>query len=179
MDKRLGEMEIARRRIMRFCGWLRWAFGGCLVLYCFAVAAIIFVAIFPPEGFNYTGPSSILLFLPLACNVFAGGLILFVIVQMLNTVKKGLSPFSLSSARLIKALAIILMIGVVSGVFIDPGMQFGAVSTSGSIALKSIGNENDVAYIDVRGLFLSIICFALSPIFRYGALLQSEADDLI
>lgn len=179
MNKRLGEMEAARKRIIRLCGLLRWVFGGCLALYCFAVAAIIYVAMFPPDGFNYIGPSSIFPFLPLVCNVFAGGLTLFIIIRMLNTVKKGLSPFSFSSARLIRVLAIVLAIGAVSGAFIDPGARFGAVSSSGSIALKFIGNENDVAYIDVRGLFLSIICFALSPIFRYGALLQSEADDLI
>ena len=102
-----------------------------------------------------------------------------VIAQMLRTIGKGESPFSLSSARQIKVLAIVLLVGVVAGALITPGTQVGSVSESGAISLMSIGHTTDIAYIDLGDLLLSIICFALSPIFRYGALLQSEADDLM
>lgn len=179
MDKRFKEMNATRKRIMRLCGLLKWIFRLCLVLYALAVMLIVFVAIFPPDGFSYIGPNSFAAFLPMICDVFAGGFVLIIITKMLKSIEKGHSPFTFSSAQQITVLAVVLLVGVISGAFIDPGMQVGAASMSGSISFESAGGKNDAAYIDVRGLILSIICFALLPIFRYGAMLQSETDDLV
>lgn len=179
MDRRLSQMEAARKKVSSLCRYLSWVFLFCLVLYCLIVLLIIFAAIFPPAGFSYVGPASIFAFLPIGCNVFAGGFALFLIMRMLKAIGEGLSPFTPLLARYIKVLAIVLLVGVVVRAFIDPGIQVGSVNGSSSIAYESAGNENHSVYIDSKGLFISIICFALSPIFRYGALLQSEADDLI
>lgn len=182
MDKRFDQIEKSRKNITRFCRWLSWAFNVFFAGYCLAVAGVTFFAIFPLPGFSYVGPDSMLAFLPIVCNVFAGGLALFLVAQMLRTVGKGLSPFSLSCSRQIQVLAVMLLIGVVAGAFIAPGAQVGSVSESGAMVFDFPGaSKNDMytMHIDLKGLFLSIICFALSPIFRYGALLQSEADDLM
>lgn len=38
---------------------------------------------------------------------------------------------------------------------------------------------DDSIYIDTRGILETIACFVLAVIFRYGALLQKESDDLV
>lgn len=182
MDERLSKMELARKNITRICKRLSWAFITFFVIYCLVVVSVTFVAIFPPAGFSYVGPGNVLTFLPIVCNIFAGGFAIIVIARMLRTIGKGESPFSLSSARQIKVLAIVLLVGVVAGALITPGTQVGSVSESGAMVLDFLGSSNDDMYtmhIDLKGLLISIICFALSPIFRYGALLQSEADGLM
>lgn len=183
MDSRLSQLKTDRERVTRFCKWLSRVFYIFLMIYCLVVVLIVSSAIFPPLGFSYVGPDNVLLFVPIICNITAGGIALFVIARMLQMVGNGLSPFSLSSSRQIKILAIVLVVGVISGAVINPGTQFGSESASGAVAFGFSDKPNNAAYksihIDIKSLFLSIICFALSPIFRYGALLQSEADDLI
>lgn len=180
MDKRFDQIEKSRKNITRFCKWLSWVCYVFFAGYCLVAVGITFFAIFPLPGFSYVGPSSVLAFLPIVCNVFAGGLAFFIVARMLQKVGKGLSPFSLSCSRQIQVLAVILLVGVVAGALVDPGTRFGSESATGSISFDFRGsNRYDSVYIDLRGLLLSIICFALSPIFRYGALLQSEADDLM
>lgn len=179
MDKRLNQLGKTREKITHICKLLSWVFVFFFVIYCLAFMFVIWISAFPPAGFSYIGPSNILFLIPIICNIVAGGIAVFVIMKMLRMVGNGMSPFSLASSRQIKALAIVLMVGVIAGAFMDPGMQVGSASESGSIAFESVGNEDDISYIDLKSLFISIICFALSPIFRYGALLQSEADDLM
>lgn len=183
MDRRLNQMKIEQKRITAFCRRLSWVLYIFFIAYCLTVALVAWVSAFPPASFSYVGPSDPMLFIPMICNLGAGGVAIFVIARMLQKVGKGLSPFSLSSSRQIKILAIILLIGVVSEAIIDPGARIGSESTTGSISFGFSGSSSGAAYesvhIDFTSLLVSIICFALSPIFRYGALLQSEADDLM
>lgn len=182
MDKRLDQIEKTRQNISRTCKWLSRTFHVFFIAYCLTVVVIAFFALFPLAGFSYVGPNNVILFVPIFCNIAAGGLAIMLIARMLRAIGKGESPFSLSSAQQIKALAIVLMVGVVTGALITPGTQVGSVSESGAMVLDFLGGSNDDMYtmhIDLKGLLISIICFALSPIFRYGALLQNEADDLM
>ena len=81
MDERLSKMELARKNITRICKRLSWAFITFFVIYCLVVVSVTFVAIFPPAGFSYVGPGNVLTFLPIVCNIFAGGFAIIVIAS--------------------------------------------------------------------------------------------------
>lgn len=179
MDKRLNQMRATRRNMTGLCKWLGWFFTLSFVVYCLAIILVAIVIVLPPIGFDYVGPKNALSFIPIICNLTAGGIALFVVARMLRVVGRGQSPFSMSCARQIKFLAIVLIIGVVAGALITPGTQIGSMGSSNFVVFDFAESEKYDAHIDIKSLFISIICFALSPIFRYGALLQSEADDLM
>lgn len=158
---------------------LYWLFLVLFVLYCLAAILVCLYSIFPPEGFSYVGPPSILLLLPVVFKVLAGGLALFLVAKMMKSISKGASPFSPSASFHVKIIAIILLLGVISGIFIEPGSWVGAVADKSTMAYEFGGSNRADVYIDTTSLFLSIICFALSTIIRYGALLQNEVNDLV
>lgn len=181
MDKRISHIREARNKTMLLCNKLHWLFFGGFALYCMIVFAIVVLSLLLPFGSTYLGPYSVVSLLPVALNVFAGGYALLLIARILRAIGKGSSPFLMQFAREIKVLAIILLAGVVLGVFIEPGSQVGVVDESGlhRMTYKHGGNSDSDVFVDASGLLTSIICFALSTIFRYGAILQQEADDLV
>lgn len=181
MDKHLSQIENTRNKIVALCGKLQWLFFACFVFCCIVFLAIVVFSILLPFGSSYLGPSSAISLLPVMLNVVAGGYALWLVTQMLRKIGKGLSPFSLSVARQIKALAVVLLAGVALGILIEPGSQIGVTDESGThrMAYEHGGSSDSDVFIDVKGLLTSIICFALSTVFRYGAALQQEADDLV
>lgn len=179
MNNQITKLSAEAKTITTLGKRLYWFFLFLFALYCLAAMLVCLYSIFLPEGFSYVGPSFFLLLLPVIFKVFAGGLTLFLVARMMKSISKGESPFSLSTSFHVKIIAIILLLSVMAGVFIEPGTWVGAVADKSTMAYEFGGSGRDAIYIDSSSLFLSIISFALSTIFRYGALLQNEVNDLV
>lgn len=179
MDKYLAQIEKTRAKIISFCKKIQWLLLACFVLYCSGVIMVAVYAIFPPNGFEYVGPASSVCFLPMACNVLAGALTLFIIWRVFRNIGTGRSPFCLSFSRQIIILGVVLLISTISGMFIEPGTQIGSMDSAATMTYEFSGNSSDLVSIDFRNTLAAIACFALSTIFRYGAALQDETDDLL
>lgn len=179
MDKRLAQIEKTRFEITSFCRKTQWLFLAFFVLYCFGVIAVSAYAIFPPQGFKYVGPTSLLHFFPMVCNVVAGGLTLFIIWRIFRVIGNGCSPFCLSLAKQTAILGAILLLSTLSGILIEPGMQIGSMDSTSAMTYEFDGSSDDLLSIDFGNLLAAIACFALTIIFRYGAALQDETDDLL
>lgn len=179
MDKRLAQIEKTRFKITSFCKKVQWLFLAIFALYCFGVIVVSAYAVFPPQGFKYVGPTSLLPFFPMICNVVAGGLTLFIIWRIFRVIGNGRSPFCPSFAKQTTILGAILLISTISGIFIEPGMQIGSMDSTSAMTYEFNGSSNDLFSIDFRNLLAAIACFALSTIISYGAALQDETDDLL
>lgn len=178
MDQHLAEIERSRIALTSLCRKLEWVFFGVFAIYCLAYLAILFYALVPPEGLNPVGPANALELLPLALETVAGGYALLLIGLMFRSGGKGNSPFSRYFIRHLKVLGILFLACVVAGLFITPGMQFGAVNETSEM-IVDYGTAKEDLSIDTASLFASVVCFALSTIFRYGALLQDEVENLM
>lgn len=179
MDNRLAQLVESKESLVRIFKKLQWVFFAALGAYCAVMVAIFVYSLLLPSGYEYIGPDSVISLLPIICNVIAGGLVLFVLGIISRAIGKGASPFTFRISVYINVLALFLLISFVVTLFIHPGTQVGAVGENAVMAIEYDGNPNEDINFDVKTLLASIVCFAMSAVFRYGAILQIEADDLV
>lgn len=179
MDNRITKLKNTKEKIESISKKLQWVFFAIFVVYSIVIIAIIIGSIISLTDLNYVGPDSVLGLLPMICNTIAGGVGLLIIGFMFRNISKGISPFSVSIIKAITALGFLFLLAFVSGLFINPGSTVGVESDSLIMEVDYDNHSNDVANIDLRSLLTSIVCFALAAIFRYGAVLQTEVDDLL
>lgn len=181
MDARLSRLIKTKSNTIRIFKKLQWVFFAAFALYCAIVAAIVVYIAFMPFGYEYVGPDSIISFCPIAFNVIAGGLAIFILGVISREIGKGSSPFTFRISALLNVLALVLLVSFIATLFIPPGTQIGAIdgATSTGMAVEYEGNPNSAFNLDFKTLLISIACFAMSAVFRYGAILQIETDDLV
>lgn len=179
MDTRVIAIRRYRDSLTSISKVLRWVFLVAFFAYLVIVVAVIAFTLLPPSGFTRIEPTSGVLLLPIACNVAAGGTALLLISHMFGKIALGLSPFCPSVSKALAVLGSVLLIGVVSDALITPGTQIGSISATSMMTFDYGGSGQNAFNFDGKGLLISIFCFALSIIFRYGTVLQNEADDLM
>lgn len=179
MDKRAIAIHRYRDSLTSISKVLQWVFLVAFFAYLVVVVAVVAFALLPPSGFTRIEPASGILLLPIACNVAAGGTALLLISLMFRKIALGLSPFCPSVSKALAVLGGVLLIGVASDALIAPGTQIGSISATSMMTFDYGGSSQNTFNFDGKGLLISIFCFALSIIFRYGTVLQNEADDLM
>lgn len=181
MDAHLSQLIKTKRNTIRIFKKLQWVFFAIFAMYCIAIAAILAYSVFQPFGYEYVGPDSVISIIPVVCNGIAGGLAIFVLGLISREIGKGSSPFSSQIATLLNVLGFLLLVSFISTLFIQPGIEIGAVNdvTATGMSVEYSGHQDSVFNLDLKTLLSSIACFAMSAVFRYGAILQIEADDLV
>lgn len=81
--------------------------------------------------------------------------------------------------RQIQALGFLFLAITICSLFIAPGTELGTVDGNSYILIDNNSSASDSVNIDVTSLMISVVCFALSFIFSYGATLEQETDDLV
>ena len=71
------------------------------------------------------------------------------------------------------------MATAICGFFITPGTDVGAINGDANMLIESDASASDSIHVDATSFMISIVCFALSFIFSYGATLEQETDDLV
>lgn len=179
MDKRLIAIRRHRDTLVNISKVLRWFFLLVFIAYLIVIAAIIAFMLLPPEGFTRVEPTDSITMLPIACNIAAGGVALLLTSFMFKKIAHGLSPFCPLVSKALAVLGAVLLIGVISDALIAPGTRIGSVSATSMMTFDYAGSDQNALKLDGKSLLASIFCFALSFIFRYGTVLQNEADDLM
>lgn len=179
MDKRIAEINKTKQRIETISKKLQWVFFVVFACYALIIIAISIYGIVLTSEFEFVGINSLFSAISALCNSIAYGVALLILAFMFRTVGKGNSPFNLSFVKVLIALGIIFLVAVVSGLFISPDALIGIDDESMVMAMDYGSNYNDIVNIDLKSLLASIVCFALAAIFRYGAVLQTEVDDLL
>ncbi len=179
MDKHLSSIRRTRARLISTCKILSIFFFICLLLYCIAIAAIFIYIVAPPAGFSYIGPPSLLDLSPLILSTVAGGFTIFLLWRLFREIGGGGSPFTMMRVRQIQALGTLFLIAAMCNLLITPNGDVGVISGDAHMLLNSDPSASDSATVDVTSFMTAIVCFALSLVFKYGAALECEADDLV
>lgn len=179
MDSRLSALTRSRRTIVSISKKLSWVFAIAFALYCIVFISIALLILFAPVGYDVLAPTCPFAWLPVFCSILSGGLALFVLTILFRCIGRGESPFTKFASTQFIVIGAVLLLGVVSEALIAPGTAIGVADGVAAMAVEYNQNPASTVHIDVKGFIVSISCFALSAIFRYGAILQCEADDLM
>lgn len=179
MDAYLVNIRKTRERLISICGKLGIFLFICFTIYCLSVASILALTLVPPPGFSRLGPLDPFALVPFICSNGAVGFAIFLLAVMFKGIGKDASPFSRRRVQQIQLLGILFLLVVATSAFVTPGIEIGV--TDGVSAFSFYGNHAaaDSINFDISSLIAAIVCFALSLIFKYGALLQQETDDLM
>lgn len=179
MDKRLVEINRTKKRIEKISRKLQWVFFGIFTCYVIMLIAISILGLVLSSEFEFVGINSVFSVISASCNSIACGTALLVLALMFRTMSKGNSPFSLPFVRALIVLGFVFLVAFVSGLLISPETLIGVDNESMVMTMDYDSDSKDTVNVDLKSLLAAIICFALAAIFRYGAVLQTEVDDLL
>lgn len=177
----MERIEESLKRTKKMCKWVSNVFLALFILFCAACICFIGLFIFDRINFNSLediiprGLATIVLIVDL---VILGG-VLFLFRNIFKTISKGDSPFTLKQSRQLMILGILFAVDVVLNLMLSPA--FSAVSNIGPVDFgynSFHATPYPVLTINTKSIVGAVVCFALSVVWRYGALLQSETDDL-
>ena len=156
----------------------------CIIILCLIVALILFGCVFF-VGFvasAISGNTSTPLFsiIPLLLVYAISLCTLFVLNSIFKNISENNSPFNEKHARRIRYIGWLLLanaaIETIASLNAVPVLYVGnailAYEPSGGTAPLDV-------YIDAESVVLALVCFCLSLIFKYGALLQTLSDDTV
>lgn len=103
--------------------------------------------------------------------------------KMLKDISKSRTPFTLNNAKLLKDLALILLIyAALETLLAAVGAQLEFTIDNNSIQVGSMIRDflsNSGTTLNLFPLLMSAMFFALSYVFKYGVLLQQESDETL
>lgn len=195
MDKHLRNINEALTRVTSSCRKVYVFFTVTLVVYCAIGTLFLAFALFSAGRPNEVGaimippfsanglftPLGIIGIFSMLLSLAITGIALFVMRSIFKDISMGRSPFTMTHVNQIKIIAWLLIADVVIGLVFSPGF-FTAFNLGGSyeVGYAAMGDFNpSVLPVDFKGIAGAVFCFALSLIWRYGALLQCEEDDLM
>lgn len=157
-----------------------------LFLVFFVALCVYLVALVALEIFSYV--SSSVMPDPYVVFQFASSVLinvtyaalLLVMRSVAQDVAHGRSPFTFAHAKQIKIVAWMFVIGVVLNLFISP--DFIEMMHIGDVDLGVVSDQSrryPTMRIDVKSAVGAIVCFSLSSVWKYGALLQADSDDYL
>lgn len=173
--------EVILKRLTRVSKVLSVFFVVWAVLSLCASGLTIWYSITSALESNQNLADNILYILKVIFSHAAQILIPLMIASIFHDISQGNSPFSNKQSRRFMVLGLVLLISVLLQAFAPADPNVRTQLAEGFVELGS-GNrpENrDVFFVDTALLFSSIICFCLSLIFKYGALLQELADETV
>ena len=106
------------------------------------------------------------------------GAILYTMKSIARDVAKGKRPFSDAHVKQIRSIAWLFVLTFLVGVLCSPN-----VTSVVQASVVNIGVASDQVanyfFFDTKSCIGAIVAFSLSSLWRYGALLQAEADDYL
>lgn len=179
MDKQLAAIKTTRSKLVSTSRGLATLFLIIFVLYCAAHVAVFLYMALLPNGFSYLGPSTLAGTLPFIIPSISGGFTIFLLWRIFREIGRNASPFTPLRVRQIRALGFLFLATAICGFFITPGTDVGAINGGAHMLIESDASASDSIHVDATSFMISIVRFALSFIFSYGATLEQETDDLV
>lgn len=108
------------------------------------------------------------------------GVMLLVMRGIAKDVAKGRSPFTVAHAKRIKIIAWLFVVDFVLSAFVSPGFAsvVGLGGLDFGLASDAIAGR-PIVPVDARSIVGALVCFSLSAVWKYGALLQSDSDEFL
>lgn len=151
------------------------------ILMCFSMTVFIFFEVYGYAN-SSTVPDPYVVFQfvssMLISSVYA--VMLLVMRSIAKDVARGRSPFTIVHAKQIKFMAWMFVVGFVLNIFISPDfvelMHVGELNLG--VASDQLGRYPTL-HLDAKSLIGAVVCFSLSSVWKYGALLQADSDDYL
>ena len=108
------------------------------------------------------------------------GAILLAMRGIAKDVALGRSPFTIMHANQIRIIAWLFLAGFFLGIATSPG--FVSIADVGDLHVGFASDqaiEYPVFHLDVKSVVGAVVCFSLSSVWKYGALLQADSDDYL
>ena len=157
---------------------IRVGINVILVVYLVMVVAAIALSVITDSGTSSGFWEKILGGLSNLLSVVVVAILLAILSKAFQDVSKSQSPFTVKQANRITTMGVLLMVNVileaVSSLVVPISSELADVS-AGFVSTPLTMN----LYIDVMSLMAAIVCFCLSYLFRYGALLQWLQDETL
>lgn len=187
MAKKAERIDRSLRGMQRVGKGLSVLFTGLLLLVLLALAYVVFtvfshdMVVDLPWIADDTGFT---LFVPMAVVWFAIIVLTLLVLRSISSdMARGISPFTMAHARGINVIGGLFIVNFIAGFFSAQGtIELGADGSASLLArlnsvLLLLGPRP--ISVDVGSLLAALGCFALAAIWRYGALLQEQTEDLV
>ncbi len=111
--------------------------------------------------------------------LLACGLSFFLLASMSRNISHGISPFTVKHAKMIAVSGWVFLLTALFEFLTSPGFISIAIGRIAFVGLSQTTIENLSLPVDVVAIFMGIVCLAFSLMWRYGALLQEQTNDLV
>ena len=180
MPESMERIAASLEKVRSQCSKARLLFSILFVALCIGGAFVMVLATVNlacpgmlPFETRINGATYVLLMASLVSN----GAFFLIARSIFGTVAAGRTPFTLQHAKRIKLLGCLFVADFLLNLLVP--LAFSMMSEVGSLTLGIMSSQAasySVISIDIKGLIGAVVCFALSTVWRYGALLQAEED---
>ncbi|MDO4443804.1 MAG: hypothetical protein Q4B69_08040 [Slackia sp.] len=177
MAKRVHEIEDSREAIARLGIRLRVVaallFGASVLCAVALVGAAALGVVASLDSAGVFGIAAPLVW----CAICAG--MAWALGGMAKDMAAGASPFTFGNARRIKAVGWLFVAGVAIELLFSPGFAAITVGMVEFVSQPAAAVDFPVLPVDIASIIGAIVSFSLASVWRYGALMQAQMDDLV
>lgn len=179
MAKSAQQIEESLIKMRQLGKRLRLLFSILLALVCLCLAAVAAVALSMVADGSISDPSNTVSIVvpPLYLVICGAGAM--VLRGISCDMAKGESPFTAAHARRIGALGWMLLAVAAIELIASPGFVSIVLGPLSLISSPHEMFEELTVPLDMGAVLGAIACFSIAAIWRYGALLQTQAEDLV
>ena len=154
------------------------------VAFVFVVLSVVFCLVVEALHFSDSGqalePMRLMQLISTLLDFAIYGAILLAMRGIAKDVALCRSPFTIMHANQIRIIAWLFLAGFFLGIATSPG--FVSIADVGDLHVGFASDqaiEYPVFHLDVKSVVGAVVCFSLSSVWKYGALLQADSDDYL
>lgn len=170
------------RHVQKVSKALSVVFRVVFVLSCASCVALSALSVYASLSEAQTPFLEVLLTtLPVVLSRLAFVLVLWCLASAFDDISKGSTPFSKKQVGRIRVIGILLLASAIAEFLITANYS-NIVQVGSDLAVGynlSSNVASDSIFIDVKAITGAVVCFALSAIFSYGAILQEDNDGTV
>lgn len=179
MARSAQQIEDSRLKMQRLGQGLSALFTGLAVLICACMVVIaIAMVMMILKGVSSDSSSTVSILVAPTYLVICGAAAL-TLRGISRDMAQGDSPFTAPHARRISLLGWLLVVVAVIELVASPGFMAFTIGPFSLINSPQAMIEELTLPIDMGAVLGAIACFSIAAIWRYGALLQEQAEDLV
>ncbi|MBE6469833.1 MAG: hypothetical protein E7001_07820 [Coriobacteriaceae bacterium] len=187
MAKKAERIDRSLRGMQRVGKGLSVLFTGLLLLVLLALVSVLFTLFSRDVVFDMpwiTDDTGFRLLVPIAVVWFTIIVLTLLVLRSISSdMARGVSPFTMAHARGINVIGGLFIVNFIAGFF----GAWGTIELGADGSVRFLACLNSVLLflgprpipVDVGSLLAALGCFALAAIWRYGALLQEQTEDLV
>lgn len=149
-----------------------------IAVCCCSVVVVISIGLMAAQGNLYDPSKTVSVVVPLMYLLISGWAT-WTLRGISMDMAHGESPFTLSHARRISIIGWLFVAAAIGDLLFSPGFLSIVIGPFDLLGNAYSMFENLALPIDIGAVLGAVCCFSISAIWRYGALLQDQTEDLV